>query len=84
MWQRVMMGRYGRYEPGCASRPSDHRLCAESLERVDLGPCAIARFGELSSVSASVAFLARALAQGHAVMLLDEPFAGQSTSALRT
>jgi len=72
----VMMGRYGGMNLLRIPRPSDHRAVRESLERVDLWPLRDRQIGELSGGQRKRAFLARALAQGAAVMLLDEPFAG--------
>lgn len=72
----VMMGRYGGMNLLRIPRPRDHRAVRESLERVDLWSLRDRQIGELSGGQRKRAFLARALAQGASVLLLDEPFAG--------
>ena len=72
----VMMGRYGR--KGLTRRPhhEDHEAVAEAIERVELTEFADRQIGRLSGGQKKRAFIARALAQGATVLLLDEPFAG--------
>ena len=72
----VMMGRYGRM--GLTRRPkADDRDAVENaLERVGLTPYTTRQIGKLSGGQKKRAFLARGLAQGASVLLLDEPFAG--------
>ncbi len=72
----VMMGRYGGMNLLRIPRRDDHRAVRESLERVELWPLRHRQIGELSGGQRKRAFLARALAQGASVLLLDEPFAG--------
>jgi manganese/iron transport system ATP-binding protein len=49
---------------------------AEALERVGLGAYRDRQIGELSGGQRKRVFLARALAQGAGIILLDEPFTG--------
>lgn len=72
----VMMGRYGYM--GRTRRPSqqDKAAVADALERVDLTELAHRQIGELSGGQKKRAFVARGIAQGARLMLLDEPFAG--------
>lgn len=72
----VMMGRFGHM--GFLRRPSksDHNAVESALERVGLIEYQNHQIGELSGGQKKRVFVARALAQGGQVMLLDEPFAG--------
>lgn len=72
----VMMGRYGHM--GFTRRPAkaDKLAVAEALERVELTGHAHRQIGQLSGGQKKRAFVARGIAQGASVLLLDEPFAG--------
>jgi manganese transport system ATP-binding protein len=72
----VMMGRYGYMN--ILRRPSaeDRRVVDESLERVQMTAFRDRQIGALSGGQRKRVFLARALAQEGAIMLLDEPFTG--------
>ncbi|MCP9849405.1 metal ABC transporter ATP-binding protein [Cyanobium sp. Morenito 9A2] len=72
----VMMGRYGGMNLLRRPRRHDHQSVRTSLEQVDLWDLRERQIGELSGGQRKRAFLARALAQGASVMLLDEPFNG--------
>ncbi|MEM6521197.1 MAG: metal ABC transporter ATP-binding protein [Cyanobacteria bacterium P01_D01_bin.71] len=72
----VMMGRYGYMSLLRIPRQQDRRLVMESLERVGMVQYRDRQIGELSGGQKKRAFLARALAQGGKVILLDEPFTG--------
>jgi manganese transport system ATP-binding protein len=72
----VMMGRYGFQNFMRHPRPSDRAAVAEALDRVELTALADRRIGALSGGQRKRAFVARGLAQGADVLLLDEPFAG--------
>lgn len=72
----VMMGRYGHQGFTRRIRPSDREAVAEALERVELTEYADRQIGQLSGGQRKRAFVARALAHGADLLLLDEPFAG--------
>jgi manganese transport system ATP-binding protein len=72
----VMMGRYGFQGFTRRVRPADRDAVAEALDRVELADLADRRIGALSGGQRKRAFVARGLAQGADVLLLDEPFAG--------
>lgn len=72
----VMMGRYGHQGPLRRPRPVDHRAIDAALERVELTDLADRQIGQLSGGQRKRAFVARGLAQGARILLLDEPFAG--------
>lgn len=72
----VMMGRYGHM--GFLRRPSqtDKAAVDEALERVNMSAYRKRQIGELSGGQKKRVFVARALAQGGGIILLDEPFTG--------
>ena len=72
----VMMGRYGFQGFTRRPRAADRAAVAEALDRVELANLADRRIGALSGGQRKRAFVARGLAQGADVLLLDEPFAG--------
>ncbi len=72
----VETGRYGHLGPTRRLRAADHAAVAEALDRVGLADLAQRQVGRLSGGQRKRAFLARAVAQGAATLLLDEPFAG--------
>lgn len=72
----VMMGRYGRQGTMRRARQADRDAVAEALERVELTDLADRQIGQLSGGQRKRAFVARGIAQGAGILLLDEPFAG--------
>jgi manganese transport system ATP-binding protein len=72
----VMMGRYGKQNWMRSPRARDRRAVADALERVELTALADRQIGQLSGGQRKRAFVARAIAQEAALLLLDEPFAG--------
>ncbi len=76
VWDVVMMGRYGAMNFLRIPRAIDKQKCEESLKRVSMWEFSDRQIGELSGGQKKRVFLARALAQGGRVILLDEPFTG--------
>lgn len=76
VWDVVMMGRYGYMNFLRIARAEDRRVVEESLTRVGMADFRDRQIGELSGGQKKRVFLARALAQGAQVILLDEPFTG--------
>ncbi len=72
----VMMGRYGHM--GFLRRPSktDRHAVDQALAQVDMSDYKHHQIGELSGGQKKRIFVARALAQGGGIILLDEPFSG--------
>lgn len=76
VWDVVMMGRYGAMNFLRIPKAIDKQRCEESLKRVSMWEFRDRQIGELSGGQKKRVFLARALAQGGRVILLDEPFTG--------
>ena len=76
VWDVVMMGRYGAMNFMRIPRAVDKQKVEESLKRVSMWEFRDRQIGELSGGQKKRVFLARALAQGGRVILLDEPFTG--------
>lgn len=72
----VMMGRYGHMGLMRMARRADKEAVEEALARVNMLDFRRRQIGELSGGQRKRVFLARALAQGGQVILLDEPFTG--------
>lgn len=72
----VMMGRYSMMNFLRIPRPIDSQKVEESLKKVSMWGLRDRQIGELSGGQKKRVFLARALAQGGRVILLDEPFTG--------
>ncbi len=72
----VMMGRYGHLGPTRRPRAADREAVRDALERVELAQYADRQIGQLSGGQKKRAFVARGIAQGARILLLDEPFAG--------
>lgn len=80
----VLMGRYGRMGPLRRARRSDTDAVDAALRAVGLTDLAGRQIGRLSGGQRKRAFLARALAQEAALLLLDEPFTGVDTTSEAT
>ena len=76
VWDVAMMGRYGVMNFLRIPRAVDKAKVEESLRRVSMWEFKDRQIGELSGGQKKRVFLARALAQGGRVILLDEPFTG--------
>jgi manganese/iron transport system ATP-binding protein len=72
----VMMGRYGAMNFLRMPGPADRSAVEGSLRRVSMWGFRDRQIGELSGGQKKRVFLARALAQGGRIILLDEPFTG--------
>ncbi len=72
----VMMGRYGAMNFLRIAKAADRRAVEESLRRVAMWEYRDRQIGELSGGQKKRVFLARAVAQGGRIVLLDEPFTG--------
>jgi manganese transport system ATP-binding protein len=72
----VLTGRYGHMGIARRARAADHDAADDALERVELSDYQHRQIGQLSGGQRKRAFLARCIAQGAELLLLDEPFAG--------
>lgn len=72
----VMMGRYGSQNIFRTPKPEDLIKVEHALEKVGMLDFKDRQIGELSGGQRKRVFVARAIAQGAEVFLLDEPFAG--------
>lgn len=72
----VMTGRYGHMGFTRHAKQSDHHAVDHALERVELTEYAGRQIGQLSGGQKKRVFVARGIAQGATILLLDEPFAG--------
>lgn len=71
--------RMGRYQPGRLFKKLtvlDNQLVDEAIEKVKLTPFIDRQIGQLSGGQQQRVFIARALAQGAQIYLMDEPFVG--------
>ncbi len=72
----VMMGRYGGIPWYGDPSAEDRRIVDEALGMVRMHDFRSRQIGQLSGGQQQRVFIARALAQGSEILLLDEPFAG--------
>jgi manganese/iron transport system ATP-binding protein/manganese/zinc/iron transport system ATP- binding protein len=72
----ALMGRYGHIPWYRDARAVDRRIADEALAMVRMSEFAERQIGQLSGGQQQRVFMARAMAQGADVLLLDEPFAG--------
>ncbi len=72
----VLMGRYHGPRPFLGWSRADREASLAALERVRLSPFAARQVGQLSGGQRRRVLMARAIARGARLLLLDEPFAG--------
>jgi ABC-type Mn2+/Zn2+ transport system ATPase subunit len=79
----ALMGRYGHAHWWQDLTAEDYRLADEALEMVRMGEFHNRQIGQLSGGQQQRVFMARAMAQGAEILLLDEPFAGVDAATER-
>jgi len=77
----VEQGRYPRLKPWQRFKASDHQAVNHALEELGITALAQRPISQLSAGQQQRVFLARALAQGADIFLLDEPFTGLDATA---
>ena len=79
----AMMGRYGSVPWYRDFSRHDYQIANEALEKVRMSEFADRQIGQLSGGQQQRVFMARAMAQGAEILLLDEPFAGVDAATER-
>jgi manganese/iron transport system ATP-binding protein/manganese/zinc/iron transport system ATP- binding protein len=77
------MGRFQKIPWYTSPRKKDRDAAMEALDMVRMTDFAHRQIGELSGGQQQRVFMARALAQGSDILLLDEPFAGVDAATER-
>jgi len=84
VYEVVMMGRLGKQNILKTPRAEDDAAVTEALTQVRMLAFKDRQIGELSGGQKKRVFVARALAQGADILLLDEPFAGLDATSERS
>lgn len=84
VYEVVMMGRIGTQNIFKTTNPEDHQYVKDALLQVRMIDFKDRQIGELSGGQKKRVFVARALAQGAEILLLDEPFAGLDATSERS
>ncbi len=79
----ALMGRYQQIPWYTSPKKEDMEIATEALRMVRMEEFAHRQIGELSGGQQQRVFMARALAQGSDILLLDEPFAGVDAATER-
>lgn len=79
----ALMGRYGHTPWWRDLGAADYRIADEALKAVRMEEFADRQIGQLSGGQQQRVFMARAMAQGAEILLLDEPFAGVDAATER-
>ena len=79
----AMMGRYGNIPWYREPSEADQQAVDQALEMVRMREFSDRQIGQLSGGQQQRVFMARALAQGSEILLLDEPFAGVDAATER-
>jgi len=79
----AMMGRYGHIPWWRDPSAEDRRIADEALAMVRMSDFRERQIGQLSGGQQQRVFMARAMAQGAEILLLDEPFAGVDAATER-
>jgi manganese/iron transport system ATP-binding protein/manganese/zinc/iron transport system ATP- binding protein len=79
----ALMGRYGHCSWWRDLSAEDYRLADEALDMVRMSEFRSRQIGQLSGGQQQRVFMARAMAQGAEILLLDEPFAGVDAATER-
>lgn len=82
--QTVKMARYASTGILGRWRARDRDIVSNALRALDIEPLAGRHLGELSGGQRQRVFVAQAIAQDHAMLLMDEPLTGLDLSSART